>query len=218
MWPSARHRVSKKRALCTVKKIPQGAYIDSQWQMVLQAEYISCFSFISSALTWLEHGGMLWINCLWCKSSQKSIPFVHQTLACRSRVTISIAVVEFPHYRTLPDIFRLCLHLCDRATLGSCSSLRRIALTMFLLWSASMLAGVGLSPRPRALWSFTQSHGPFLCVSSQSDLQRPAVAAAEVQGEKNTPNAAKDAASALHTPTRCRSPIRCWGGRKSVQM
>lgn len=34
---------------------------------------------------------------------------------------------------SLFEILCVCLHLCDRATPGSCSSLRRIALTMFPL-------------------------------------------------------------------------------------
>lgn len=106
--------------------------------------------------------------------------------------------------------YPVCLHLRDRATPGSCSNLRRIALTMFPLWSDSTWAGVSPSPRPQVLWFLTQSHGHFLFVSSLSNMQS-AKAAAAVESRRGNPtlSAAKDSASALHTQTHCSSSIHC---------
>lgn len=88
------------------------------------------------------------------------------------------------------DAFPVCLHLHDRATPGSCSSSRRIALTMFPRWSDSTSAAGGPSPRPRAPWSFARSRAPFLCVSSESNRRAPT---AEAPGATNRPSPARDA-------------------------
>lgn len=161
--------------------------------------------------------GSLWVTHCNCYESKVTSAKLQATIATFLASWGWVSVCEKTDYcwsiplKALFGILCVCLHLCDRGTLGSCSSLRRIALTMFPLWSDSMWAGVGPSPRPQALWFFTQSHGPFLCVSSLSDMgvPRAAAAAVEVQGETNTLNPTKDAASALHTLTCCMSSIHC---------
>lgn len=127
-------------------------------------------------------------------------------------VFFNIAVTLCP-LKALLIILCVCLHLCDRATLGSYSSLKRIGLKTFQLLSDTMWVGNGPFPSLQVLWSVVQSHGPSLCVSSSSDRLRPK-AAAEVQGETLT----KDAASVRHILTHYKSTVHCLGRRKSVEL